>query len=112
IKNAGGEMVKIVGEPVGDRLAFYSEGGMACLPNSKICVNYQVGKHDYGGPCQGWDCFGLDWFYPVQVTNFAPDQTIARNFADWNSGRDTAYEWSLKAIRSGQTAKAGSDNPG
>lgn len=112
VKNAGGDMVKIVGEPVGDRLVFYSEGGTACLPNSKICVNYQVGKHDYSGPCQGWDCFGLDWFYPVRVTGFAPDHIIPRSFADWNSGRDAAYEWALGAIRSGQAAKAGSGNPG
>jgi hypothetical protein len=32
--------VKIVGEPVGDRLAFYSEGPRACLPNSNLCFYY------------------------------------------------------------------------
>ena len=99
LKEAGGDRVTIIGEPVGDRLSFHAEGGSACLPNSGLCLNFQVGKHDYEKPCQGSDCFWLNWFYPVRVKTLAPDIAIPRSFADWNQGRDGAYEAALKAIR-------------
>jgi hypothetical protein len=47
VKHAGQEPVVIVGEPVGDRLQFFSEGGRACLPNYRLCGAYETGKHDY-----------------------------------------------------------------
>ena len=37
----------ILGEPVGDRLNFFSEGNRGCLPNYHLCVSYERGKHDY-----------------------------------------------------------------
>ena len=39
VKQAGGDRVILVGEPVGDRLAFYSEGNRGCLPNYHLCLN-------------------------------------------------------------------------
>ncbi len=98
LKDAGGDRVVIVGEPVGDRLSFYGEGRMACLPNSKICVNYQLGKHDYAKPCQGPDCYWVNWLFPVRVKSLEPNVTIPRSFAAWNQGHDPAYEWVLKAV--------------
>jgi hypothetical protein len=60
-KQAGGDRVSIIGEPVGDRLSFFSEGNRGCLPNSHLCVRYQRGKHDYAHPCTNWDiCFWLN----------------------------------------------------
>jgi hypothetical protein len=99
LKNAGGDRVKIIGEPVGDRLVFYSEGQMACLPTSKICVSYQLGKHDYVHPCMQRDCWWENWFYPVRVKSLQPDVVIPRRFADWNKGYDAAYEWAVQAIQ-------------
>jgi hypothetical protein len=40
VKQAGGKRVTILGEPVGDRLQFFSEGNRGCLPNSSLCVSY------------------------------------------------------------------------
>ncbi|HTQ14659.1 MAG TPA: hypothetical protein VMH86_12370 [Rhizomicrobium sp.] len=93
IKEAGGDRVTIVGEPVGDRLEFYAEGNEGCLPNSKLCASYETGKHAYDAPCTDWhDCFWLNWFYPVRVKTLRPDQLIASRFADWNAGHDVAFE--------------------
>ena len=92
IKEAGGDRVTIIGEPIGDRLSFFSEGGKACLPNLKVCVYYQTGKHDYERPCNDWhECYWLNWFYPVRVKSLQPDIVVPLKFDDWNAGRDAAY---------------------
>ncbi|HSM94611.1 MAG TPA: hypothetical protein VLT91_01110 [Rhizomicrobium sp.] len=92
-KEAGGNRVTIIGEPVGDRLAFYAEGGNATLPNSKLSMGYETGKHDYAHACTDWhDCFWLNWLYPVRVNTLQPDVYAPMRFSDWNQGRDIAYE--------------------
>jgi hypothetical protein len=108
LKNAGGDRVVIVGQPAGDRLAFYSEGNKGCLPHSGICVFFQLAKHDYGQRCRGRDCFWLDWLFPVRVKSYGPDVLIPRRFSDWNSGHDAPYEWCVSTIssRSGRTPAA------
>ncbi|HUI99990.1 MAG TPA: hypothetical protein VLY46_07125 [Usitatibacter sp.] len=93
IKDAGGGKVVIVGEPVGDRLAFFAEGGSGCLPHSGYCASYATGKHDYAHPCTDWDaCFWLNWIFPVRVKTLQPDEPVALRFSDWDSGHDMAYE--------------------
>lgn len=93
LKQAGGERVMIVGEPVGDRLVFWSEGERGCLPNYHLCVNYQTGKHDYAHPCTNWDeCYWVNWIYPVRVKTLQPDETVTMSFADWRQGRDPVLE--------------------
>jgi hypothetical protein len=92
IKDAGGDRVTIIGEPVGDRMSFFSEGGQACLPNRKVCLFYQTGKHDYAQACSDWhECFWLNWLYPVRVKGLQPDILVPLKFEDWNAGRDEAY---------------------
>jgi hypothetical protein len=92
-KKAGGKRVVIVGEPVGDRMPFYAEGGNAVLPNSKFSLSYETGKHDYTHPCTDWhDCFWLNWLYPVRVKSLQPDVPVANRFSDWNRSYDAAYE--------------------
>jgi hypothetical protein len=95
-KNAGGSRVTIIGEPVGDRLSFFSEGGSACLPNLKVCMNYQTGKHDYAHACTDWrQCYWLNWLYPVRVKSLQPDLFVPLRFSEWNAGHDAAYERAL-----------------
>lgn len=93
VKDAGGDRVTIIGEPVGDRLSFFSEGSKACLPNLKVCVYAQTAKHDYQQPCENWRvCFWLNWFYPVRVKTLQPDIVVPLRFEDWNMGKDAAFE--------------------
>jgi hypothetical protein len=93
IKEAGGGGGVILGEPVGDRMAFWSEGGSGCLPNTKLCAHYSTGKHDYANPCRDWDtCYWVNWFYPIRVTGFGPDETIRMRFADYTAGRDPVFD--------------------
>jgi hypothetical protein len=89
VKNAGQDRVVIVGEPVGDRLQFYSEGGRACLPNYPLCVAYQTGKHDYQHACGDWtDCFWLNYFFELRVKSLDPDEFVPLSFKDWRAGVD------------------------
>jgi hypothetical protein len=88
-RHAGQERVVIIGEPVGDRLQFYSEGGRACLPNYPLCVAYQTGKHDYQHACDDWsDCFWLNYFFEFQVKSLDPDEVVPLSFKDWQAGVD------------------------
>jgi len=96
IKHAGGDRVTILGEPVGDRMAFFAEGGRGCLPNYPLCLHYETGKHDYGNSCTDLNtCFWLMWLLPVRVKTLQPDETIAMTFDDWRQGRDPVFEQAM-----------------
>jgi hypothetical protein len=89
VKHAGQGRVVILGEAVGDRLQFFSEGGEACLPNYPLCVAYQTGKHDYQHACTDWRvCFWLNYFFPLRVNSLDPDEVIPLSFKDWRAGVD------------------------
>ena len=93
VKHAGRDRVVVAGEPVGDRLQFFSEGGVACLPNSPLCVAYETGKHDYQHACTDWDvCFWLNYFFPLQVKSLEPDEVIPLSFKDWREGADRVLD--------------------
>jgi hypothetical protein len=93
LAQAGGDRVTILGEPVGDRLHFFSEGNRGCLPNRPLCVSYEQGKHDYAHPCTNWDiCFWLNKLYPVQVDSLEPHERLPMSFPQWREGRDPAFE--------------------
>jgi hypothetical protein len=93
VKQAGGGRVTILGEPIGDRLSFFSEGNRGCLPNYHLCVSYERGKHDYAHSCTDWDvCFWLNKLYPVHVDTLEPDETITMSFAQWRQGRDPVFD--------------------
>jgi hypothetical protein len=104
IKQSGGERVTVIGEPVGDRAQFFSEGGRGCLPNYALCVFYETGKHDYQQPCSDIAvCFWPNYLFPTRVKSFDPDETIRLSFADWRAGRDPVFERALELAKSKST---------
>jgi len=93
VKHAGKGRVVILGELVGDRLQFFSEGGRACLPNDPLCVAFETGKHDYQHACTDWDvCFWLNYLFQFQVDSLDPDEVIPLSFKDWRAGVDPVLE--------------------
>jgi hypothetical protein len=93
VKQTGGDRVTILGEPVGDRLQFFSEGNRGCLPNYALCMSYQTGKHDYQHPCRDPDvCFWVNYVLFSRVKSIDPDETITLSFADWRKGRDPVFD--------------------
>jgi hypothetical protein len=58
LKQAGGERVLIVGEPVGDRLMFFSDGRPVQLPHSGLFFLPAQMRMDYRDGCRDYDdCF-------------------------------------------------------
>jgi hypothetical protein len=103
VKHTGQGRVVIVGEPVGDRLLFFSEGGRACLPNYPLCVAYETGKHDYQHACTDWNvCFWLNYFFQFRVKSLDPDEVIPLSFKDWRAGADPALDRAI-ALAMGNT---------
>jgi hypothetical protein len=92
---APGQVI-LLGEPVGDRMAFWAEGNRGCLPNGPFCFHYATGMHDYGHRCTDWhDCFWLNWIYPARTDSLEPQETIAISFADYLAGRDPVFDRAL-----------------
>jgi hypothetical protein len=112
-RHAGQERVVIIGEPVGDRLQFYSEGGRACLPNYPLCVAYQTGKHDYQHACDDWtDCFWLNYFFAFQVKSLDPDEVVPLSFNDWRAGVDPVLDRAVRiASMAARYSAPGADLP-
>lgn len=107
LKQAGGERVTIVGEPVGDRLDFWAEGNSFALPNSFLTVGFTNGRHKYDGPCRDLNqCYWLNYRYPVFVRSLAPDINAPLTFAAYRQNRDPAMEAVLaRETRSGSNAR-------
>jgi len=83
----------ILGEPVGDELDFWSEGGNIRLPNSGLTVHYANGFHSYS-PREYPD--RKPYFSDMSVTSLQPDVPIATSFEDYRQGRDPLLDAVLK----------------
>ena len=80
---------KIVGEPVGDELDMWAEGGNVELPHSKLTVHYSNGFHGYSKreyPER------KPYFLDLDVDTLEPDVRVEPAWADYASGRDPAME--------------------
>jgi len=92
-KEHGGDRVTIVGEPVGDRLRFWGEGGTLVLPNSGVSLGFATGLHDYSGSCFGEaGCFWTLFRHPVSLESLEPDLRVNYTMADYLGLRDPALE--------------------
>lgn len=98
MKRDGGARVTLVGEPVGDRLRFWSEGGHVCLPHSKVCLWASDGLWDLVKGCAGEPaCYG-DRF-DARVDSLDPEIRAPLTWAAWLSGRDPGMEAVRAALR-------------
>ena len=90
-KHDGGDRVTIVGDNVGDRLRWSSEGKTVCLPNSRYCLHVTTGLWDLLHGCAGDpDCYGdkLD----ARVDSLEPQLRVPLTAAAWLAGRDKGME--------------------
>ena len=95
LKQVGGDNTIIVGEPVGDKQRFWAEGAELCLPNSKICIAYARGLHDYARGCDGeFGCYEtlVPTAVPLRVTSLNPDIPVRFTLADYANRRDAALD--------------------
>lgn len=87
--------VTIVGEPVGDELEWWSEGGNIRLPNSGFKAHFANGAHSYStAPCPA-----NTYCYDLSSPPLGPDIPAAPRWADYLAGRDVAMEAILAILR-------------
>jgi len=82
-----------IGEPVGDRLDYWSEGGNINLPNSKIAIHFADSFHRYSHkeyPDR------KPYFEELSIDSLAPDCPVSPSFVDYAAGRDPAMDIVLR----------------
>ena len=67
LKQAAGDRLTIVGEPVGDRLEFWAEGDIMTLPGLGAMLLYATERHNYMTGCPEDDCHGSVRTHPIRV---------------------------------------------
>jgi hypothetical protein len=91
VKNSGGDAVTIVGDALGDRLAFWSEGGRVALPNSHFGLRYTNGTFDLARGCAGVpQC--LDHLIDVNPVSLVPDIAAPLTSEAYFARRDPALD--------------------
>jgi hypothetical protein len=91
VRHDGGSRVTIVGEEVGDRLRFWSEGEHACLPNSHYCLRPTTGLWDLEHGCGSTPgCYGDQ--FNATAGSLRPQLRAPLTAAAWLAGRDPAME--------------------
>ena len=97
LKHFAGDQAVIVGEPVGERDAFWGEINRFALPNSQIPVQYATGYHDWVNGCTSWTrCywFNFNFMLGVAAGPLTPTLPAPLSFEDYSAGVDPA----LRAI--------------
>jgi hypothetical protein len=86
--------VTFVGEPVGDEMDFWSEGGNIVLPNSGLYAHFANGAHSYStAPCpQGAKCLDMN------AASLNPDVPALLSWQDYKAGRDPAMAAILRIL--------------
>jgi hypothetical protein len=84
----------IVGEPAGDELDFWAEGGNIVLPNSRLYVHYANGFHRYSR--KEYPQFRPYFaFADLNVNTIAPDVPARMTFDQYVRGEDPALQAAL-----------------
>lgn len=88
LKQAAGDGLTIIGEPVGDKLEFWAEGSPLILPGAGTVIGRARERHNYRTGCQEADCHDSIRKNPIAVDTLAPDVSPAITYADLIAGRD------------------------
>ena len=93
-----------VGEPVGDRLDFWAEGGEIVLPRSAAAINYSNGFHRYSGRDYPEN---KPYYEALKVASLDPDIPAPLTSTDYFARRDPA----LAAIAARLAGSASATSP-
>ena len=104
-RHDGGSRVTLVGEEVGDRLRFWSEGEHLCLPSSHYCLRPTSGLWDLARGCKAEpDCYGDQ--FDATVGSLRPQLDAPLTAEAWLAGRDMAMEAVRKDLAGPQASPA------
>jgi hypothetical protein len=107
LKQKAPSRVAVVGEPVGDRLVFFAEGGPVILSNTGIVLLPATQRHDYQGGCREFsDCHGAVVRHPIAVPTLDPEIAAPWTIEAYRAGRDPGME-AIAAALARPTATTG-----
>ena len=86
----------IVGEPIGDDIDLWGEGGNLVLPNSKLTVHFANGFHKYS--LKDYPAF-KPYFAELAVASLQPDEVLEPNWNQYLSGRDPVLDAAIARIQ-------------
>ena len=90
----------IVGEPVGDELDVWSEGGNILLPNSKLTIHYTNAFHNYSKreyPGR------RPYFEDLNVDSLQPDIPVQTSWQDYIAGRDPVLDSAKNLLKTNKS---------
>ena len=91
VKKAGGDKVTVVGDEIGDRPVFWSEGDVVRLPNSGFAMRYTDGQFDLDHGCAGKPgC--MDRYVDVNGVSLKPEIAAPLTARAWLVKRDPAMD--------------------
>jgi hypothetical protein len=99
-KHDGADRVTIVGEDVGDRLRWWSEGHSVCMPHSQYCCEATDGLWDLVKGCAGQTGRYGDRL-DATVGSLAPDLPAPLTASAWLAGRDPAMAAVERSLAAG-----------
>lgn len=97
VKTAGGNTVTIVGEDVGDNLAFWASAGRECLESAATCIVHAARRFDVSGGCEDESC--VDEYRGYRVDSLKADIPVAMTAAALLANRDPMMEAIAEALR-------------
>ena len=86
----------IVGEPVGDGLDIWSEGGNLLMPNSKLTLHYTNAFHSYSKRDRPEY---RPYYEDMGVDSVAPDVPVEQTWDDYAHGRDPALDAVIRYVK-------------
>ncbi len=89
----------LVGEPIGDELAFWSEGGNVIAPNSKLSLHYADRMHNYSSIDRSEFKQYLVSASDLRITNPGPDVLVNMSAREYLAGKDPALDIILRDRR-------------
>jgi hypothetical protein len=98
--HSGGDNAIYTGEPMGDFMQFWAEGGGSPmrLPNSEIAIYPSTGYHDWENGCSDWStCFWVNIVLGVAVGPTEIELEAPLLFSDYVQGIDSGVEAVLAA---------------
>ena len=82
----------LVGEPVGDELDFWSEGGNLLMPNSRLSLHFADRFHSMSAVEHPEFKQYLVNDTDLSITGSTPDTVVKMSASDYFAGRDPAFE--------------------
>ena len=83
----------LVGEPIGDILEIWSEGGNLLTPNSKLSLHFADRLHSYSPLVRPEFDQYLVKDTDLSIANPGPDVLVKMTARDYFAGRDPALDW-------------------